>query len=104
MIPRTTSGRWLTGAIVIGTLTIVFSLVMGVGNRDREPDLLPEGSPGRAVQDYLLVVQEDGIRAANALLSGETRERCDWDNLSSGRFASRVLLPQCGRGRRNRHH
>ncbi len=86
MIPRTTSSRWLTGAVVIVTLVIAFSLVAAVLDRDREPDLLPAGSPGRAVQDYILVVQEDGIRAANALLSEETRERCDWDNLSNGRF------------------
>ena len=82
MIPRTTSSRWLAGAAVVVALLVVSSLVIAVLNRDREPDLLPAGSPGRAVQDYLLTVQDEGMRAANALLSEETRERCDWDNLS----------------------
>ena len=86
MIPRSTSDRLLIGAAVIVALVIVFSVVMAVVNRDREPDLLPAGSPGRAVQDYLLTVQEEGMRAANALLSEETRERCDWDNLPGGGF------------------
>lgn len=86
MIPRTTSSRWLAGAVVIVAVIIAFSVVMAVLGRDREPDLLPDGTPGRVVQDYLLVVQDEGIRAASALLSEETRERCDWDNLSGGSF------------------
>ncbi len=86
MIPRSTSDRLLVGAAVIVALVIVFSLVLAVLDRDREPDLLPDGTPGRAVQDYLLVVQDEGIRAADALLSEETRERCDWGNLSGQSF------------------
>ena len=86
MIPRTTSSRWLAAATVIVAMVIVFSVVMAVLNRDREPDLLPAGSPGRAVQDYLLTAQREGMRAASTLFSEETRERCDWDNLSSRAF------------------
>ena len=86
MIPRTTSGRWLAGAAVVVALLVVSRLVVAVLNRDREPDLLPDGTPGRTVQDYLLVVQDEGIRAATPLLSEETRERCDWDNPSKGTF------------------
>lgn len=86
MIPRNTSGRWLAGATFVVVALIVFSVAMSVLDREREPDLLPAGSPGRAVQDYLLVVQDEGIRAANPLLSEETRERCDWDALSKGTF------------------
>lgn len=86
MIPRTTSGRWLAGAAAVVALLIAFSVVMALSNRDREPDLLPEGSPGRAVQDYLFTAQEEGMRAANALLSEESREQCDWDSLSGEGF------------------
>ena len=86
MIPRTTSGRWLAGAAVVVVLLIAFSVVMAVLNRDSEPDLLPTGSPGRAVQDYILTAQKEGQRAANALLNEESRERCDWDKSASGSF------------------
>ena len=86
MIPRTTSSRWLTGAVVIVALLVVASVVMAVRNRDREPDLLPAGSPGRAVQDYILAVQREDAHAAYALLDEERRERCDPDALSNGAF------------------
>ena len=77
MIPRTNSSRWLTGAAVVVALLIAFSVVMAVSNRDREPDLLPDGTPGRAVQEYLLAVQRQDTSAAYALLSEETREQCN---------------------------
>ena len=80
MIPRTTSGRWLAGAAVIVALLIAFSVVVGVSNRDREPDLLPAGTPGRAVQDYVLATQRGEMDAANALLDEESRERCSPDD------------------------
>ena len=80
MIPRTTSSRWLAGAAVFVALLIAFSIVVGVSNRDREPDLLPAGSPGRAVQDYVLATQRGEMDAANALLDEESRERCSPDD------------------------
>lgn len=86
-MPRTTSGRWLAGAAVIVGLLIVFSIVMAVLNRDREPDLLPAGSPGRAVQDYILAVQREDPQAAHALLSEEAREQCDTSAIYGGHFS-----------------
>ena len=86
MIPRSASSRWLAGAAVLVGLLIVFSVVTAVSNREREPDPLPEGTPGCAVQKYLLTVQREGMPAASALLSEETRERCDWDNPSGRSF------------------
>lgn len=90
MIPRTASSRWLAGAVVLVALLVVFSTVVAFLNRDREPDLLPEGTPGRVVQDYLLAVQREDTDAAYALLSEEARERCDPDALSDGHF----MLPR----------
>ncbi|MCY4582668.1 MAG: hypothetical protein OXE50_07725 [Chloroflexi bacterium] len=87
MIPRSSSGRWLAGAVVIVTLVIAFSLAMAVFNRDREPDLLPEGSPGRAVQDYILAVQGEDANGAYALLREKVREECDLDAVYDGRFS-----------------
>lgn len=86
MIPRTTSSRWLAGAGVLVALLVVSSVVMAVLNRGSEPDLLPAGSPERAVQDYILATQQEDAQAAYALLSEEARERCDPDNLSGGDF------------------
>ena len=86
MIPQTTSSRWLAGAAIIVALLVAASVVMAVRNREREPDLLPVGSPGRAVQDYILAAQREDAHAAYALLSEEAQERCDPDNLSRGDF------------------
>lgn len=86
MIPRTTSSRWLAGAAVVVVLIIAFSIVLAVLGRDREPDLLPAGSPGRAVQDYILAVQREDAHAAYALLDEEGRERCDPEALPNGAF------------------
>ena len=87
MMPRTTSGRWLAGAAVVVVLLIAFSVIMGALNRDREPELLPEGSPGRAVQDYVLAVQREDPDSAHALLSEELREQCDPDAVYDGHFS-----------------
>ena len=91
MIPRTTSSRWLAGAAVIVVLLVAFSVVAAVLNRDREPDLLPEGSPGRVVQDYILAVQRGEPAAAYELLSREVRERCGPGDISVGtRYSGRA--------------
>ena len=103
MIPRTTSSRWLAGAAVLVGLLIVFSVVIAVLNRESEPDLLPAGSPERAVQDYILAVQREDGHAAYALLNEEVRSRCDPDALSaesfqiySGSFSTRLLRTKEG--------
>ena len=84
MIPRTTSSRWLAGAAVVVALLVVSSLVIAVLNRDREPDLLPAGSPERAVQDYILAAQREDAHAAYELLSEEARGWCGPEDLSLG--------------------
>ena len=87
MIPRTTSSRWLVGAAVIVALLIVFSVVMAMLNRDREPDLLPVGTPGRAVQGLSPRGAGRGHTSRQrAAERGDTRERCDWDNASGRTF------------------
>ncbi len=103
MIPRTTSSRWLAGAALIVTLLVAASVVMAVLGRDREPDLLPEGSPGRVVQDYILAVQREDAHAAHALLSEERRQQCDPDavsdrafDLPGGSFSMRLVREEEG--------
>ncbi|MDE2836205.1 MAG: hypothetical protein OXL97_01660 [Chloroflexota bacterium] len=86
MIPRTTSSRWLAGAAVIVAVIIVFSVVLAVLSRDREPDLLPAGTPGRVVQDYILAVQREDAHAAHALLNEERQQQCDPDAVSERAF------------------
>ena len=87
MIPRTSSSRWLAGAAVIVTLLVAFSGIIAVVNSEREPAPLATGSPGRAVQDYILALQREDAHAAYALLSEEARERCDPNVLLDGRFS-----------------
>ena len=87
MIPRTASSRWLAGAAVIVALLVVVSVIMAVLNRESEPEPLPEGSPGRAVQDYILAVQREDPQAAYALLSNDARERCDPAAIYDGHFS-----------------
>ena len=89
MIPRTTSSRWLAGATVVVALLIAFSIVVAVLSRDREPELLPTGSPGRAVQEYILAVQREDPTAAYELLSREARERCGPGDIRFGPWYSR---------------
>lgn len=86
MIPRTTSSRWLAGAAVVVALLVAASVVMAVLGREREPELLPAGSPGRVVQEYILAVQQEDAHAAHALLSEERQQQCDPDAVSEGAF------------------
>jgi hypothetical protein len=62
----------ISAAIV---LLIVVSIVVTVAAGD-EPEELPEGSPERAVQDYLLALERRDYGAAYALLSPEIQSRC----------------------------
>lgn len=102
MIPRTTSSRWLAGATLLVALLIVFSVVVGALNRDHEPELLPAGSPGRTVQDYVLATQRNDGPAAYAVLSEEARERCGPDSSPSdfhfrdGSFSIRLVREEAG--------
>lgn len=96
MIPRTTSGRWLAGAVILVGLLIAFSVAMAVSNRDREPDLLPRGTPGRAVQDYVLATQRGETDAANALLDEESRERCSPEDSQDEGYYAPLGYPPSG--------
>jgi hypothetical protein len=74
-MPRTSSGRWLAGiigaVIVLALLSIAVTLLAGT-----DAEMLEEGTPQRAVQEYLLAVQARDYAAAYAWLSPEVREHC----------------------------
>ncbi len=75
MIPKTNSGRWLAGiagvVVVITVASIAVTLMTG-----SRVEALPEGSPERAVQDYLQAIQERQYAAAYNLLAPEVQDRC----------------------------
>ena len=82
MIPRTTSGRWLAGATVAVVIMVALSIAIALLADRSSPDLLPEGSPQRAVQDYILASQEGDIETAYSLLSANVRQECKRDDFS----------------------
>lgn len=75
MIPKSTSGRWLAGigvgVIALAVLSTVIALTLG-----SRTVTLPAGTPERAVQEYLIHLQEDEYDQAYALLAPELQEEC----------------------------
>lgn len=75
LLPSSASGRrlvWIAAAVAgLVALTLAVTLLS-----DSSPELLPEGSPERAVQDFLLAVEARDHPAAWALLSPELQREC----------------------------
>jgi hypothetical protein len=74
-MPKTSSGRWLAGIIaavvILALASVVVTLLV-----DRQVEMLPEGSPERAVQNYLLAVRDREYATAYALISPQLQENC----------------------------
>ncbi len=75
LLPSSASGRrlvWIAGAVAgLVALSLAVTLLS-----DSSPELLPEGSPERAVQDFLLAIEARDHPAAWALLSPELQRQC----------------------------
>ena len=76
MMPKTTSARWLAAisvvAIAVAAVSVVFTIAAGTGRGDP----LPEGSPERVVQLYILAIEDGDAEAAYALLHESVTEGC----------------------------
>jgi hypothetical protein len=93
----TSSDRWLVGiAGVVGALVLV-SLIVTLTS-SRPPELLPEGSPERAVQDFLQAIEERDHASAWALLDPEFQAACpigEFERALTGRTSSiRIRLDE----------
>ncbi|MEX2599185.1 MAG: hypothetical protein WD533_05960 [Dehalococcoidia bacterium] len=74
-MPKTSSGRWLAGIVAAVVLLAVVSIgVTLIAGGDVEE--LPEGTPERAVQDYLMAAQDRDYIIAYDLLAPEVQEQC----------------------------
>lgn len=68
------STRWLIGIGAVVVVAVVVSAVVALLATGAQE--FPEGSPERAVQDYLAAVADDDADRAFSFLSSELTERC----------------------------
>ena len=75
MFPKTSSGRWLAGivgaVVVLAMVSVLATLLAG-----DDVEALPGGSPERAVQEYLLALQDREYSEAYALLASDLQSNC----------------------------
>ena len=79
---------WLIGGAAFLVVLLAASVVVALTERE-EP--LPEGTPERAVQLFLVAAEEEDLKTAYALLSEELKEKCSVEGFASKRFGSRDL-------------
>ena len=76
MMPKTTSARWLAAisvvAVAVAAVSVIVTLAAGTGRADP----LPEGSPERVAQLYILAIEDEDAEAAYALLHESVTEGC----------------------------
>ncbi|PKB56961.1 MAG: hypothetical protein BZY73_05540 [SAR202 cluster bacterium Casp-Chloro-G3] len=65
----------LGGGLLILAL-IIASVVVGLLNRTQNAVLLPEGTPGAAVQQYLVAIEAGETQQAYEYLSADLQEKC----------------------------
>lgn len=79
MLPKTSSGRWLAGIagaiLLLIAVSVTVTLLAG-----GEADTLPEGSPERTVQDYLLAIEERSYGTAYDLLAPGPQANCSLED------------------------
>jgi hypothetical protein len=58
--------------VVLAIVAVIVTLVAGAG----DPEPLPEGSPEKAVQDFILAVDDGDFEAAYAMLHPDLQDTC----------------------------
>lgn len=72
---------WLIGAAAIFAALLVASIALALTSRETE---FAPGTPERAVQDLLRVVENEDIGTAYGMLSEELQEKCELKNYADG--------------------
>lgn len=73
---RSSSSKWLVGGGLVVLVLIIASVVVGLLNRSQSVPLLPEGTPGAAVQQYLLAIESGESRQAFDYFSADLQKKC----------------------------
>ena len=73
---KSSSSKWLLGGGIVILALIIASVVVGLLNRPQNIALLPEGTPGATVQQYLLAIEAGESRQAYDYLSADLQENC----------------------------
>ena len=73
---RSSSSKWLVGGGLVILALIITSVVVGLLNRPQSVPMLPEGTPGAAVQQYLMAIEAGQARQAYDYLSADLQEKC----------------------------
>ena len=70
------SSKWLLGGGLVILALIIASVVVGLLSHSRSVALLPEGTPGGAIQRFLLAIEDGENRTAYEYLNTELQEEC----------------------------
>jgi hypothetical protein len=73
---RSSSSKWLLGGGLVVLVLIIASLIVGLLNHSRSVPLLPEGTAGAAVQQYLLALETGESGRAYDFLSADLQKKC----------------------------
>ena len=80
---------WLIGGAALVAVLLVASIVVALVEQE---EALPEGTPERTLQRFLLAVEDEDFRAAYDLLSAQLKQICAFEEFAGTAYGGKAEL------------